>query len=103
LLHTAISERFRGASRDEALYKSTLTLTLRHLAVCELSAGTTGIDNLHNSNENQPMTELSETVRRATVQISCGPAAVSRRPGAGKATYLVKMGARLAEDNAMTS
>jgi len=26
LLHTAISERFRGAARDEALYKSTFTL-----------------------------------------------------------------------------
>ena len=26
LLHTATSERFRGASRDEALYKSTFTL-----------------------------------------------------------------------------
>ena len=33
LLHTAISERFRGAARDEALYKSTFTLlyfTLLH-------------------------------------------------------------------------
>ena len=29
-------------------------LVLRWLAVCELSAGTTGIDNLHNSNENRP-------------------------------------------------
>ena len=26
LLQTAISERFRGAARDEALYKSTFTL-----------------------------------------------------------------------------
>jgi len=26
LLHTAISERFRGAARGEALYKSTFTL-----------------------------------------------------------------------------
>ena len=26
LLHTAISEHFRGAARDEALYKSTFTL-----------------------------------------------------------------------------
>ena len=37
LLHTAISERFRGAARDEALYKSTFTLLLYFTTLTALS------------------------------------------------------------------
>ena len=35
LLHTAISERFRGAAPDEALYKSTFTLLTYLLTACK--------------------------------------------------------------------
>ena len=39
LLHTAISERFRGAARDEALYKSTFTLLLLYLLTASADVG----------------------------------------------------------------